>query len=73
VQRPTRSGGGASAFLCVQEYRVKTAQRLGFQQAAGMYHIDRSERYFMASEPQNRPDPAAPLQRHVGPHDLALG
>ena len=41
-------------------------QRSGVQRAAGRYHADRSEQALTAYESQNRPDPAAPLQRLVG-------
>jgi hypothetical protein len=41
------------------------AERSAVQRAAGGYHTDRAEGRVSASESQNRPDPAAPLQRLV--------
>ncbi len=63
----------------LKHYRTNTpmvcAQRLGVQRAAGMNRADISERPFLAPASQNRPDPAAPLQRLVRqrPHSGAVG
>src|SRR5690348_5469638 len=43
------------------------AQRVGVQRAAGMSHLDRLAMLFSASDCQKRSDPAAPLERRVGP------